>query len=157
MISCSFENGREALLRHVTVGVIVLNEKEEVLLVKRAAHLLRGNTYTIPGGFLDRDEDTRTAALRELHEETGYTGEIVSLFRINDNPNRPNEDRQNVDIIYIARIVKGAEKLNKEVTDIAWFKEKDLPSDEEFAFDHKESIILYYSYLKNPMVLPILG
>src|SRR5438309_392191 len=98
MIICTFEHGNRASLRHITVGAIALNEKSQVLLVKRAPQLSRGNNYTIPGGFLDRNETIQQAVLRELHEETGYQGSIKMLFRINDNPQRPNEDRQNVDM-----------------------------------------------------------
>lgn len=61
MIKCIFENGRETSCRHVTVGSIAVNEKNEVLLVKRASGLHRGSLYTIPGGFLDRGENLEKA------------------------------------------------------------------------------------------------
>src|ERR1035437_211634 len=105
MIKCILENGRKASFRHVTVGAIVVNEKKEVLLVKRAPNLSRGNKYSIPGGFLDRDENLEEAALRELKEETGYDGKIEMLFYINDNPKRPKEDRQNVDFVFIVKVI----------------------------------------------------
>src|SRR5690349_13402924 len=34
--------------------------------------------------------------LRELREETGWEGRVVSLLRINSRPDRPREDRQNI-------------------------------------------------------------
>lgn len=73
MINCQFENGNKASLRHVTVDSIVLNEnRDSILLVKRAPHLSNPNKYALPGGFLGRDENTETAAKREVLEETGY-------------------------------------------------------------------------------------
>jgi hypothetical protein len=36
---------------------------------------------------------------------------------VNDNPNRPKEDRQNVDFIYLVRVVGGASTLNSEVSE----------------------------------------
>lgn len=73
MINCQFENGNKASLRHVTVDSIVLNEnRDSILLVKRASHLSNPNKYALPGGFLGRDENTETAAKREVLEETGY-------------------------------------------------------------------------------------
>ena len=70
MIKCTLENKHETSFRHITVGSIVVNEKQEVLLIKRAINLLRGGKYSIPGGFLDRDENLEEGALRELKEET---------------------------------------------------------------------------------------
>jgi 8-oxo-dGTP diphosphatase len=157
MIKCILENGRETSFRHVTVGSIVINEKQEVLLVKRAPNLLRGGSYTIPGGFLDRDENAREGALRELKEETGYTGKIEFIFQINDSPKRPKEDRQNVDFVFIASIIGGEITLNSEVTDIRWFAKDNLPKEEDFAFDHRAIILHYFEYLKQPFGLPIIG
>jgi len=90
MIKCRFENGNKASLRHVTVGVILLNEShKKILLVKRAAFLTNPGKYAVPGGFLDRDETSKEGALREVKEETGYEARIINLFRVNDDPNRP--------------------------------------------------------------------
>jgi 8-oxo-dGTP diphosphatase len=157
MIKCTLENGRETSCRHVTVGSIVLNNKQEVLLVKRAPNLLRGDYYTIPGGFLDRDENTQAGALRELKEETGYDGKIEALFQINDSPKRPKEDRQNVDFIFIVKVNGGEMTLNNEVSDIRWFAKEDLPKEEDFAFDHRKIILRYFAYLEKPFSLPIIG
>lgn len=157
MINCAFENGNKASLRHITVGSIVINDKNQILLVKRAPHLINGDKYTIPGGFLDRNENTKEGTLRELLEETGLKGEIQSLFRINDNPNRRKEDRQNVDFIYIVRIIGGEIKKTEEGAGSYWFDENDLPPEEEFAFDHRDSIVRYFEYLRSPFTLPILG
>lgn len=137
MIDCVFENENKANLRHVTVGVIAVNSQNQVLLVKRASHIIRGNKYSIPGGFLDRDENTKEAALRELKEETGYEGKILYLFYLNDSRLRPKEDRQNVDIIYAVEIIGEKEEEDKEATSIHWFSQEDLPSEEDFAFDHR--------------------
>ncbi len=159
MINCTFENGNKASkgLRHVTIGAIIVNEDKKVLLIKRAEKMHNGGKYSIPGGFLDRDENTAQATLRELKEETGYDGEIVSLFRINDSPNRPKEDRQNVDFLFVVKVIGGKETDNVEVSQIVWFEKDDLPKDEEFAFDHRETILKYFAYLENKFSLPIIG
>jgi 8-oxo-dGTP diphosphatase len=157
MIKCILEHGHEALFRHVTVGAIVINEKQEVLLVKRASNLLRGDLYTLPGGFLDREEDLEEGALRELKEETGYSGKIEALFQINDSPKRPKEDRQNVDFIFIAKVIGGEPTLNSEVTSIDWFAKDSLPKEDDFAFDHRAIILHYFEYLAKPFLLPLVG
>ncbi|MBI1982064.1 MAG: NUDIX hydrolase [Candidatus Levybacteria bacterium] len=157
MIQCRFENGRQANLRHVTVKALTVGDNNKVLLVKRALNLLRGGKYDLPGGFLERDEDTQGCALRELFEETGIRGEILFLFRINDSPKRPNEDRQNVDFIYVVKPLSGEIKKDPETLSVSWVSPDNLPPEAEFAFDHKDSILRYLSYLEKPFPLPILG
>ena len=67
MITCAFEHGGRAQLRHVVVHAIV-----------------------------EKDETPGEGVLRGLREETGWEGRVVSLLRINSRPDRPREDRQNV-------------------------------------------------------------
>ena len=155
MIDCHFENGNKASLRHVVVHAIV--EKDGKLLLERRATTLslEGGKWALPGGFLDRDETAGQGALRELQEETGWEGEVISLFKVNTNPNRPHEDRQNVALDFIIKPVKQIAKPDSEVTEIAWVPLDALPPLSEFAFDHGESIKLYLEYRKKVFALPL--
>lgn len=157
MIHCTFENNDSTSLRHVVMAAIVLNKKNQVLLEKRADHMLRGGKYTVPGGFLDRDEDTAAGILRELKEETGLTGKIKFLFQINDSPDRPKEDRQNIDFVYIVEAEEGELQGDREVATLGWYDFDTIPTEEEFAFDHRKAILKYFDYLKEPFALPIVG
>ncbi len=56
------------------VNVIPLTAKEEVVLVRQYRHGIRQNTLEIPGGLVDPGDTPDRAALRELREETGYSG-----------------------------------------------------------------------------------
>ena len=67
------------------------------------------------------------------------------------------EDRQNVDFIYIVKVVSGASTINTEVTNILWVNKDKLPKEEEFAFDHRNSILKYFDYLEKEFSLPIVG
>ncbi|KKP86981.1 MAG: hypothetical protein UR89_C0009G0002 [Candidatus Roizmanbacteria bacterium GW2011_GWA2_35_8] len=155
MIKCSFEDGGQGNLRHVVVDMIVVKEKQ-ILLVKRAPHLTNGNKYALIGGFMERDESTKEGALREIMEETGYKAEIVSLFRIIDNPNRRGEDRQNISFVYLVKPLEKIGTPDNEVKELKWFDLDKLPSPVEFAFDHLDNIKIYLNYLKTPRPLPIL-
>lgn len=142
MITCKFEDGNEASLRHVVVDAIVI-EKNKVLLIKRANNLINGGKFAMPGGFLDRDETAEQAVIREVKEETGYDSEVVKLFTIIDNPNRPQEDRQNVAFIYILKSLGKSGSEDTEVSEVAWFDLNKLPEEKEFAFDHYQTIQEY--------------
>ncbi len=155
MINCTFEDGNKASLRHVVVHAIVENDGK-ILLVKRKPHLLEGGKWGLPSGFLDRDETAEQGTLRELKEETGWEGEIISLFRINSNPNRPMEDRQNVVIEFTVKPLHKVSERDNESTEVEWIPEDDIPNLGELAFDHGETIKLYLEYKKNPHALPLI-
>ena len=128
MISCKFEDGGEANLRHLVVDAIVVDHGK-ILLIKRAKHLTNGGKFAIPGGFLDRDETAEQAVVREVKEETGYDSVVVKLFTIIDNPDRPQEDRQNVAFVYVMKPLTQSGVADSEVSDVRWFDLDQLPSE----------------------------
>ena len=154
MITCTFENGGTTSLRHGVVHAIV--EKDGALLLgKRAGDILESGKWGLPGGFLERDETAAECVIRELEEETGWTGEVISLFRINTKPNRPAEDRQNVALDFLVRPTKKVGESDHESSKVEWIPiDKLLPFD-QFAFDHGESIRLYLKYRESPFAIPI--
>jgi len=156
MITCTFEKGYTDNLRHVVVHALVVRN-QEILLEKRAGDLLETGKWAIPGGFLSRDETVSQGVLRELYEETGWKGEIISLFRTNSNPKRANDaNRQNVIFEYLIKPIEKSGKTDWETSKVEWIPfDKLLPFD-EFAFDHGESIRLLLSYLKKPFPLPVI-
>jgi len=154
MITCFFENNRKEFLRHVAAGAMVIKD-EKILLVKRAPFLLADpGKYCLPGGYLNHEEIISQAVIREVKEETGYEARIISLFRINDNPER---DRGNVDFIYLVKPIKKIAKHDEEVTEVKWFELSNLPDPKQFAFDHWENIQLYLKWKKEKFKLPIFG
>ena len=85
--------------------------------------------WTLPGGGLEHGEDPRDGALRELAEETGYTGELGELLAV-DSWARRLLDRNGVEvdyhairIIYRCRIVGGDLRVERDgsTDDARWF------------------------------------
>lgn len=145
MISCTFEDGGKASLRHAVVDALVLKDNK-VLLVKRTDKLLEGRKWGLIGGFVERDETAEKALSREVFEETGYRLKTINFFTIIDIPNRKNEDRQNIAFVYICEVGQKEGIPDKESTRQEWFDLDNLPKEEEIAFDHFQTINLY---LKN--------
>lgn len=155
MITCTFETGAKTSLRHVVVHAIV-EKDEKLLLVKRSSSLsLEGGKFALPGGFLDRDETAEQAVLRELREETGWEGEVISMFRINTDPNRPHEDRQNVALDFLVKPIRKTGGMDKETVAVEWVRIDQLPSLDDLAFDHGVSIRYFLEYRAKHHTLPL--
>lgn len=156
MISCKFPDGKDVELRHLVTNVIVI-KNGKILLAKRAGHLIEAGKWTLPGGYMNRDELVIEAAKRELLEETGWEAKNLKLFRISDNPNKPDGNNQNVNLIFIGEPIKQSGSPDNEVDDLEWFPLNQLPKSQQIAFDHEEDIELYKKYLKEKFELPVIG
>lgn len=155
MITCTFENGNKASLRHVVVHAIV--EKDgALLLVKRTGDLLESGKWSLPSGFLDRDETAAEGTIRELKEETGWDGEIISLFQIVTRPDRPHEDRQNVSFSFLIKPIAKTGERDGENSKVEWIPIDKLLPLSDFAFDHGETIGLYLKYRERHFTLPLI-
>ena len=162
MITCTFENGNVAKigLRHITVGAIVLKDNKVLLGLRRAVaglDMLEVGKWALLGGYFDRNETLLEAVKREVMEESGWEIDNLELFRINDSPTRPMEDRQNVDMIFIARATRQVGQNDSEIEELKWFDLNDLPPANEIAFDHGDDLALFIKHLASPRQLPILG
>ncbi|XP_036374048.1 ADP-sugar pyrophosphatase [Megalops cyprinoides] len=74
---------RQANTKADGVGIFALLKrtlhKDCVVMVKQFRPPMGCYTLEFPAGLIDDNESSATAALRELKEETGYTGEVVGV------------------------------------------------------------------------------
>jgi ADP-ribose pyrophosphatase YjhB (NUDIX family) len=154
MITCSFEDGGKGLLRHAVIDAVVVKENK-VLLTKRNKKLLEGGKWSLVGGFVNRDETLKQTVAREIFEETGYRVKDITLLAINDSPNRPHEDRQNISFVFFCTALQKEGTSDWEVDAQKWYDFTNLPSEEEIAFDHYKDIQIYLDYKTKSITIPV--
>lgn len=156
MITCTFENGNQNNLRHATVDCLVIKDGE-ILLEHRNSNIPGGGLWSLVGGYMERDETTQECGAREALEETGWRIGNFMLLRLNDNPARRGEDRQNVSFVYVTEALEKVGEGDWESDELKWFPLDAVPPKDQIAFDHADNIELYKRHLESPLPLPIMG
>jgi ADP-ribose pyrophosphatase len=70
------------------VNVIPVTDKGDIVMIKQFRHGTDSVTLEIPGGLIEKDDDSPlVAALREMEEETGYfSDEMIHIGTVEPNP-----------------------------------------------------------------------
>ncbi len=83
---------REVVKHKGAVGIVPLNEQNEVILVKQYRHPIGDFLLEIPAGKLSGREDPLQCAIRELREETGNKcGRMIKLAQFYTTPGYSDE------------------------------------------------------------------
>lgn len=113
------------------------NNELKVLLIRRDKEP-EFDKWSLPGGYVDMDEDIQEAAKRRLEELTGITNLFLSQVDLFGNPNR-FPTRRVVSVLFCALIKPEQFKLiaGSHAKNVKWFSIND---DLKLPFDHKEMI-----------------
>lgn len=105
-------------------NVAALDGDGRMLLIRRADN----GRWALPGGYADIGATPAQNALRELHEETGFTGEIERLLGVFDNRAYGSTlPYQFYILLFGARLLGGAARTSGETVEVAFFGRDDLP------------------------------
>ena len=122
----------------LTADCVVINDKDEVLLILRGNEPYRG-CWALPGGFMEMDETIEHCAVRELQEETGLQVNEADLCMVGvySKPGRDPRGRT-VTVAYSVHL-EGCCEVNggDDAAEARWFSLDALPP---LAFDHAEII-----------------
>ena len=111
----------------LAVGTIITDERNRVVLVKRAIEPGYGK-WVFPGGYVDRGEEVRAAAVREAREETGLEVQLDRLINIYSYAGRVP-----VIVVYSATMMGGCLGCDDEGLEARFFEPETIPW-EELAF-----------------------
>jgi ADP-ribose pyrophosphatase YjhB (NUDIX family) len=114
-----------------------------IVLLRRGVEPALGK-WVFPGGYVDRGESVRDAAIRETKEECQLDVELRALLNVYSYPRSPN-----VIVVYTAEVIGGRLSAADESMDADVFSPKQLPW-HDLAFDSTRDALNDYikSYLK---------
>jgi len=141
----------------VAVGAAVANEKNELLLIKRADSGL----WLYPTGWCDIGYSAPEVVVKEVLEETGFEVEPVRLIGVLDGMRLGASRIPLYSLLFLCRVVGGEMNLHPlEATDAGWFTRDTLPSpnigaerwaDFIFAAIDGEQRDVFYDDLRRPV------
>ncbi|WP_369359587.1 NUDIX domain-containing protein [Streptomyces sp. cg2] len=119
-----------------TADVVATTPDGHVLLIERGWPPYQGH-WALPGGHVDPGETSRTAAARELEEETGVQVDASDLRQIGvfDRPDRDPRGRY-ITAAYLAAVPADTPiAAGDDARSARWWPLEDLPP---LAFDHAD-------------------
>ena len=105
----------------LAVGAIISDSDGRIVLVRRAIEPGYGK-WVFPGGYVDRGEEVRLAAIREAREECGLEIQINRLLNVYSYPGRAP-----VVVVFTASIIGGCLGCDDESLEARYFDSSDIP------------------------------
>jgi 8-oxo-dGTP diphosphatase len=127
----------------VAVGTIIRDERQHVVLVRRAIEPGYGR-WVFPGGYVDRGETVTTAAIREAREEAGLEIRLDALINVYSYPGKAP-----VIIVYAATMVGGCLGCDDEGLEARFFAPDEIPWN-ELAFQSTQDALRELLGIRDP-------
>lgn len=104
----------------VPVVAAILEQDDHILLARKAG--LPPELWILFAGFVEPEETTEEAVLREIGEETGLQGEILGLVGVYSLP-----QRNQIFIVYRVRVEQAEPRMGEELEAIRAFTRGEIP------------------------------
>ena len=114
----------------VGCGALIINDRNETLLVKRASKSQNeAGFWSKPGGTVEFSENVEETVKREIKEEVGVNIELIRFLGFTNHIIK-SENQHWIALNYLAKVVEGEPKnLEPEkIEEIKWFNFNNLPT-----------------------------
>lgn len=118
----------EAQEKQAQVGVSILINKGDRILLEKRQHTHGAGTWGPPSGHIDYGETPEQTAIRETKEETTVTIDNLK-FRVITNDVFEKEQKHYITVWFDANYVSGEPKVSapEEESEVGWFTWDNLP------------------------------
>lgn len=127
----------------IAVRAIIINSKQETMLIKRALGTFGEGKWCLVGGKPDEGEDLDKAIARETKEEVGAEFPLSHYAEV-ENPDT------NTGVRWITHYFVGqtetmpSQLQTNEVSEVAFFPQAELDN-LDIAFDHRDVLAQFYA------------
>ncbi|MBI2987714.1 MAG: NUDIX hydrolase [Deltaproteobacteria bacterium] len=119
------------------IAATIFTIEGRVALLRRGVEPAIG-TWVFPGGYVDRGESVRDAAIRETQEEANVEVRLCGLLDVYSYPNSPN-----VIVVYAAEVIGGELRACDESVEARTFSAAEIPW-EELGFESTKDALRDY-------------
>jgi 8-oxo-dGTP diphosphatase len=127
------------------VACSVVEMDNRIVLLKRDINPQKGR-WVLPGGYVDRGEEVKAAAIRETEEECGIKIRISDLLGVYSYTGRIG-----VVIVYLTEYVSGDLIIGDETQDVKLVSPDEIPWD-DLAFPSTKDALKDYCKLKGERI-----
>jgi 8-oxo-dGTP pyrophosphatase MutT (NUDIX family) len=123
-----------------SAGGVVLNKEGQVLVANQ-----RGNSWSLPKGHIDGEEDALMAAKREIYEETGISNLVFikelgsyERYRIGKDGGEDQSELKMITMFLFTTDQEALKPVDSENPEARWVNKEDVadllthPKDKEF-------------------------
>ncbi|MDA3890911.1 MAG: NUDIX hydrolase [Salinivirgaceae bacterium] len=145
-IKGAFKEPLEYPTPNVDVRGVVINEKQQILLVKEASD----GKWTLPGGWCEIGVTPKENIVKEMKEETGLDVEVDRLIALFDKRCHPHPPQSHYvyKLVFECKVIGSPEfKPDYEITDIGYFDIDELPELSKDRILENQLLIVYTKLL----------
>lgn len=119
---------------------VILEKEGKILLVKRK-YLPAAGDFSLPSGFMEREESPEKTAVREVKEETGLDIRLKHLLNVYKAADDPRA--KVVLIVYTGEIIGGELKAGDDASEVGFYPQSSIPSNLAFR-SHRKALQDYF-------------